>query len=182
MAGWPAHAVISLAGKPGRRLERRIPNEANLRDLPPQHTFIRVANVDPLPASLDVGGAGIVSRHDLRKVVGAGLSERSLVSTKFQVWGQPARRIQPGGSRDWRKRARWVPNASGANANSANSVKDTPPAMRKTPARELLIFFRLLAKLVSLQRYKPTGRWDSPGWPTRVPSLRRIPVGRKRSR
>ena len=90
----------------------------------------------------------------------------------FQVWGRPKKHIQPGGSRDWRKRARFGPNASGANANSANSVKDTPPAMRKTPARELLIFFRLLAKLVSLQRCKPTGRWDSPGWPTRVPMLR----------
>ena len=103
MAGWPAHAVILLAGKPGRRLERRIPNEANLRDLPPQHTFIRVANAEPLSASWDVGGAGVASRRDLRDV--GGVSGMGAAEETYPAWRKS--RLEKKGAlwaqREWRE-------------------------------------------------------------------------------
>ena len=103
MAVWPAHAVILLAGKPGCRLEGRIPDEANLRNSPPQHTFIRVANVEPLSVSLDVGRAGVASRRDLREM--GGVSGMGAAEETYPAWRKS--RLEKKGAhaaqREWRE-------------------------------------------------------------------------------
>ena len=111
--------------------------------------------------ALEVSGAEIVSPRDFRMTDGGGHSEYALVSTKIRLWAGPVRRIQREGIRDWRAGARFGPNASGAGASYANSVKITPPAMRETTVRNFLLFRTPLAKLDSLRQWKPRRRRDS---------------------
>ena len=92
---WEAGSRMTLFPRWGAWLStgHYISNEANLRGLPPRHTFTRVANVDPLPVALEVAGAEIVSQYVFRAMGGDGHLVGPPVSPKFQVWEVTVRHI-----------------------------------------------------------------------------------------
>ena len=67
---------------------------------------------------------------------------RPLVDSHLEVWKSPDRRIHTNAYRTWKMGIRLRPPASGAATNWVQSVVSTPPALRETSVRELMVFLQ----------------------------------------
>ena len=63
VVGWTQYEFLFPLGELGRLVCHHISNEANSRGSPPEYTFARVGNVDPLSGASEVAGARIVPTH-----------------------------------------------------------------------------------------------------------------------